>query len=67
LSVPGGTVCALLGPNGAGKTTAVRILATLTKPDSGTAIVAGHDVTREPRRVRELIGLAGSTPRWTTT
>jgi len=59
LSVPGGTVCALLGPNGAGKTTAVRILATLTKPDSGTAIVAGHDVTREPRRVRELIGLAG--------
>jgi ABC-2 type transport system ATP-binding protein len=59
LSVPGGTVCALLGPNGAGKTTAVRILATLTKPDSGTAIVAGHDVTREPRRARELIGLAG--------
>jgi len=59
LSVPGGTVCALLGPNGAGKTTVVRILATLTKPDSGTAIVAGHDVTREPRRVRELIGLAG--------
>ena len=67
MSVSGGTVCALLGPNGAGKTTAVRILATLTKPDSGTAIVAGHDVTREPRRVRELIGLAGSTPRWTTT
>jgi len=54
LSVPGGTVCALLGPNGAGKTTAVRILATLTKPDSGTAIVAGHDVTREPRRVSAL-------------
>jgi ABC-type cobalamin/Fe3+-siderophores transport system ATPase subunit len=52
LSVPCGTVCSLLGPNGAGKTTAVRILATLAKPDSGTAIVAGHDVTREPRRVR---------------
>jgi len=59
LSVPCGTVCSLLGPNGAGKTTAVRILATLAKPDSGTAIVAGHDVTREPRRVRGLIGLAG--------
>ena len=59
LSVPGGSVCALLGPNGAGKTTAVRILATLTRPDAGTATVAGHDVTREPRRVRELIGLAG--------
>jgi ABC-2 type transport system ATP-binding protein len=59
LSVPRGTVCALLGPNGAGKTTAVRILATLTKPDAGTAIVAGHDVTREPGKVRALIGLAG--------
>jgi ABC-2 type transport system ATP-binding protein len=59
LSVPRGTVCALLGPNGAGKTTAVRILATLTRPDAGTATVAGHDVTREPRKVRELIGLAG--------
>ena len=59
LSVPRGTVCALLGPNGAGKTTAVRILATLTRPDAGTAIVAGHDVTREPRKVRALIGLAG--------
>jgi ABC-2 type transport system ATP-binding protein len=59
LSVPRGTVCALLGPNGAGKTTAVRILATLTRPDAGTATVAGYDVTREPGKVRELIGLAG--------
>ena len=59
LSVPRGTVCALLGPNGAGKSTAVRILATLTKPDAGRAIVAGHDVTREPKKVRPLIGLAG--------
>jgi ABC-2 type transport system ATP-binding protein len=59
LNVPQGSVCALLGPNGAGKTTAVRILATLARPDAGTASVAGHDVVREPRRVRELIGLAG--------
>ena len=59
LNVPQGRVCALLGPNGAGKTTAVRILATLTRPDAGTARVAGHDVARQPRRVREVIGLAG--------
>ncbi|MGH3229573.1 MAG: ATP-binding cassette domain-containing protein [Streptosporangiaceae bacterium] len=59
LNVPRGTVCALLGPNGAGKTTAVRILATLARPDAGTARVAGHDPIGEPRRVRELIGLAG--------
>jgi ABC-2 type transport system ATP-binding protein len=59
LNVPQGRVCALLGPNGAGKTTAVRILATLTRSDAGTARVAGHDVARQPRRVREVIGLAG--------
>ncbi|HUA30949.1 MAG TPA: ATP-binding cassette domain-containing protein [Streptosporangiaceae bacterium] len=59
LAVPCGTICALLGPNGAGKTTAVRVLATLAKPDGGTARVSGHDVLREPRRVRADIGLAG--------
>jgi ABC-2 type transport system ATP-binding protein len=59
LNVAQGSVCALLGPNGAGKTTAVRVLATLTRPDGGTASIAGHDVLRQPRRVRELIGLAG--------
>jgi ABC-2 type transport system ATP-binding protein len=59
LTVPAGRVCALLGPNGAGKTTAVRILATLARPDAGTARVADHDPISEPRRVRELIGLAG--------
>jgi ABC-2 type transport system ATP-binding protein len=59
LAVPEGGVCALLGPNGAGKTTAVRVLATLTRPDSGTARVAGYDVIRQPRRVRSAIGLAG--------
>jgi ABC-2 type transport system ATP-binding protein len=59
LAVPAGEVCALLGPNGAGKTTAVRILATLARPDSGTARVAGYDVVREAPRVRASIGLAG--------
>src|SRR3982751_687278 len=54
-----GTVLGLLGPNGAGKTTAVRILATLLKPDGGTARVAGLDVVREPAALRAKIGLAG--------
>ena len=57
--VAAGTVFALLGPNGAGKTTAVRILATLIRPDAGTAIVAGYDVLREPRRVQTAISLTG--------
>jgi len=47
LDVPDGGFFGLLGPNGAGKTTAVRILATLTTPDEGRAVVAGHDVVRE--------------------
>ena len=50
---------ALLGPNGAGKTTMVRILATLLRPDAGTARVGGYDVARDPERVRARIGLAG--------
>jgi oleandomycin transport system ATP-binding protein len=54
-----GTVLGVLGPNGAGKTTAVRILATLLEADEGSARVAGHDVAREPARVRESIGLTG--------
>lgn len=59
LDVPAGTVLGLLGPNGAGKTTAVRVLATLLRPDAGTAEVAGHDVTRSPHEVRRSIGLVG--------
>ncbi|HWH13427.1 MAG TPA: ATP-binding cassette domain-containing protein [Miltoncostaeaceae bacterium] len=58
LDVPRGTVCALLGPNGAGKTTTVRMLTTLTPPDGGRAQVAGHDVVREARQVRRVLGLA---------
>ena len=59
LSVPQGAVHGLLGPNGAGKTTAVRILATLLRPDSGHARVAGFDVARQAPQVRARIGLAG--------
>ncbi len=59
LDVPRGTLLALLGPNGAGKTTLIRILATLLRPDAGTAVVAGHDVVREPGAVRRSISLTG--------
>ncbi|WP_371528479.1 ATP-binding cassette domain-containing protein [Streptomyces sp. NBC_01283] len=59
LHVPPGTVFALLGPNGAGKTTAVRILTTLTTPDTGTARVAGHDIRTGRREVRRAISLTG--------
>jgi ABC-2 type transport system ATP-binding protein len=59
LTVREGTVCGLLGPNGAGKTTAVRILATLLRPDGGRAEVAGFDVARQAAQVRHRIGLVG--------
>jgi ABC-2 type transport system ATP-binding protein len=54
-----GTVLGLLGPNGAGKTTAVRILATLLKPDAGSARVVGLDAVRDAAALRAKIGLAG--------
>jgi len=59
LSAAEGTILAVLGPNGAGKTTAVRILTTLTHPDSGSATVAGVDVLKHPSKVRAQIGVAG--------
>ncbi|MEU1438416.1 ATP-binding cassette domain-containing protein [Streptomyces sp. NPDC005786] len=59
LRADGATVLALLGPNGAGKTTVVRILATLTTADSGTARIAGHDVVADRSRVRRAISLTG--------
>src|SRR5262249_5825224 len=54
-----GTVLGLLGPNGAGKTTVVRTLATLIRPDAGTASVLGYDSLRDAYQVRQLIGLTG--------
>jgi len=59
LSVPRGSVFGLLGPNGAGKTTAVRVLATLLRPDGGRARVFGHDVQADAAAVRRTIGLTG--------
>jgi len=57
--VASGSIFALLGSNGAGKTTIVRILASLLKPDDGTASVNGFDVESQPARVRESISLTG--------
>jgi oleandomycin transport system ATP-binding protein len=59
LTVEEGRVLGVLGPNGAGKTTAVRILATLLKPDAGTATVTGLDVVHQAKAVRRKIGLTG--------
>ena len=52
-----GEVFAFLGPNGAGKSTTINMLCTLARPTAGTAIVAGHDIVRQPREVRRRIGL----------
>lgn len=57
-----GTVFGLLGPNGAGKSTTMKILSTLTRPDAGTAFVAGIDVARHPSRVRRAIGFVAQKP-----
>jgi len=57
--VPRGSILGMLGPNGAGKTTMVRVLATLLRPDRGSARVVGHDVVTEAAQVRKYIGLTG--------
>src|SRR6187549_1557724 len=59
LQIRQGTVYGLLGPNGAGKTTTVRTLATLLRPDAGTATVLGLDVVRDAAQVRNKVSLTG--------
>jgi ABC-2 type transport system ATP-binding protein len=59
LEVARGCVYGVLGPNGAGKTTTIRILATLLRPDGGSATVLGHDVVKEADAVRGLVSLTG--------
>lgn len=62
LRVQPGEIYGLLGANGAGKTTTLRLIATLLQPTSGTAVIAGFDVVREPQKVRANVGfLAAST------
>ncbi|HEX6292446.1 MAG TPA: ABC transporter ATP-binding protein [Herpetosiphonaceae bacterium] len=56
LTIPEGAIYGFIGPNGAGKTTTMRILTALLKPTSGEARVAGHEVTRDPRAIRRLVG-----------
>ncbi len=59
LSVRKGSVYGVLGPNGAGKTTTIRMLATLIRPDAGSARVMGHDIADDPEAVRRLVSLTG--------
>jgi ABC-2 type transport system ATP-binding protein len=59
LAIEQGAVYGLLGPNGAGKTTTIRILATLIRPDAGSARIMGRDVVEHARAVREMVSLTG--------
>ena len=56
VEIPKGEILGLLGPNGAGKSTTLRVMTGYLSPTSGTIIVDGHDVTQEPRAVKERMG-----------
>jgi ABC-2 type transport system ATP-binding protein len=62
LSIKKGEIFGLLGPNGAGKTTSLMMLSTLLKPTSGTAIINGFDLLKEPSKVRASIGMVFQDP-----
>ena len=62
LTIEDGASLALLGANGAGKTTLLRILACLTRPNAGTCIVGGYDVTRDAQEVRRIVGVVAHQP-----
>src|SRR3954449_5928560 len=59
LTVAGGSVYGVLGPNGAGKTTTIKMLATLLRPDGGSARVLGYDIVRDADAVRSVVSLTG--------
>ena len=62
LHVPPGEVMGFLGPNGAGKTTTIRMVAGLMKPDTGTIVLAGHDLSREPEAAKAVTGFVPDRP-----
>ncbi len=62
LTVPRGVLFGLLGPNGAGKTTALRIIAGILQPTSGSVMVGGHDVQRDPERAKSRLGFIPDRP-----
>ena len=62
LTVPRGTLYGLLGPNGAGKTTALRIIAGILQPTSGTVVVGGYDVLDDPERAKRRVGYIPDRP-----
>ncbi|WP_197094137.1 ATP-binding cassette domain-containing protein [Nonomuraea sp. SBT364] len=61
LEVKAGEIYGVLGPNGAGKTTTIRMLATLIRPDAGTATITGHDLLKQPAQIRRNLGYVSQT------
>jgi ABC-2 type transport system ATP-binding protein len=62
LTIESGGIFGLLGPNGAGKTTTLRMIAGILEPDSGTALIGGHDIVSEPMEARQILGFVPDRP-----